>query len=150
MKNFDERSAMHMVYKTRSGFTLIEILVALTIVGIMAAGGFTLFKYVGRAKIKSTESRLGNLKMSISTFQNDTGTYPMALPDLMTRPADQKIAKRWVSPYIEKESELEDAWSRPFVYQINPKGSKQPYELYSWGPNGEGSPAEEQISVWSL
>lgn len=136
-----------MAQTVRPGFTLIEIIIAITIVGIMAAGGFALLKYRDRAMVTKTKTELGNLRLLIDQYQIDTGAYPVTLQDLMTRPADQKIAKRWEGPYLDKE--IEDGWKHPFAYQLNQKGAKKPYELYSWGKDGEGS-AEGHYSVWDL
>lgn len=132
--------------QARPGFTLIEIIIAITIVGIMAAGGFALLKYRDRASVTKTRTELGNLRLLIEQYRTDTGVYPVTLQDLITRPADQKIAKRWEG-YLDKE--VEDGWKHPFFYQLNPKGSKTPYELYSWGKDGEGS-TEGHYSVWDL
>lgn len=131
--------------RVRSGFSFIEILVALTIVGVMGAMGFGLFKYIARAKRTATDTELMNVKLAIDTFNNDTGQYPASLDDLVNKPSDPKISKRWRGPYTETENV--DGWKHPFVYQLT-KGGAHPYELYSWGPNGEGSPAEEHVSVW--
>lgn len=136
------------LHKKSEGFSLVEILIALTIVAVMATVGFALLKYRDRAKMMKTKNELQALKLTIDTYNTDTGMYPVTLQDLMTRPADQKISKRWEGPYLDKE--VEDGWKHSYAYQLNPKGSRQPYELYSWGPNGEGSPAEEHISVWDV
>jgi general secretion pathway protein G len=135
------------LFQTRSGFTLIEIIVALAIVGIMAVGGFTVFKYLDKAKVSKTKTELSTLRLAIEQYQTDTGAYPVTLQDLQTKPADQKMAKRWEGPYVDKE--VEDGWRHPFAYELKQKGSKPPYELYSWGKDGEGS-TEGHYSVWDL
>jgi general secretion pathway protein G len=137
-----------MIYaaKARQGFSLIEIVIAISIVGLMGALAVGAIQYLRKAARTATDSNLQSLKLSIQSFNSDTGSYPARLDELLTRPADPKISKRWRGPYLEKE--VEDGWKHPFVYQLNPKGSAHPFELYSWGPNGEGSAQEEQISVW--
>ncbi len=131
--------------QTRSGFSLIEIMVAIAIVGIMGAVGFGLFRYIARAKITASETELLSVKLAVDSFYNDTGQYPASLQDLVTRPSDPKISKRWRGPYT--DAEPLDGWKHPFVYQLT-KGGTHPYELYSLGANGETGTPEEQISVW--
>lgn len=132
--------------RTQSGFSLIEILVAIAIIGIMIGAAVGAFQYLGKASRTATDSNLQSVKLALQQFNADTGVYPTTLNDLMVKPSDPKVAKRWRGPYLEKE--VEDGWKHPFVYQLNPKGAAHPYELYSWGSNGEGSAQEEQISVW--
>jgi len=137
-----------MLYNKRSGFSLIEILVAITIVAIMTAGAFGLFRYVERAKRTRAETGLRGVQLALNTFQGDTGSWPMTLLDMVTKPGDAVIAKRWRGPYLD-EKDLEDSWKHSFAYQVNPKNSARPYELYSWGANGEGSAPDEWIDVWN-
>lgn len=137
-----------MVYSRRavSGFTLIEIMIALLIVGIVSAIGFSAFQYLGRASRTATEANLRTVQLSITSFHTDTGTYPTRLEDLTERPSDPKVSKSWRGPYDAPK----DGWKHPFVYRLKPKGSRPAYELYSEGPNGEGSPVEEHISAFDL
>lgn len=139
---------MMLLQRKRSGFTLIEIVIALAIVGIMATVGMAALRYRDKAKIMKTKNDLQGLKLSMDSYNTDVGTYPVTLQDLIVRPTDQKIVKRWEGPYLDKE--MEDGWKRSYVYQLSPRGSQHPYELYSWGPNGEGSPSEEHINVWDV
>lgn len=132
--------------RMRSGFSLIEIIIAIAIVGLMVGLGVGAFQYLGKAARTATDSNLQSVKLSLQSFNSDTGAYPATLADLLMRPADPKLSKRWRGPYLEKE--VEDGWKHPFMYQLNPKGAAHPFELYSWGSNGEGSPQEEHISVW--
>lgn len=135
-----------------SGFSLIEILVALTIVGLMMAGALKLTQYIGRAKITKTKVMLRVTQQAIDSFHNDTLSYPMSLSDLIKRPAEEKVAKKWQGPYVEQKevADIKDAWGNELQYRVNSKGSARPYELYSWGKDGEGSPSEEWIDVSSL
>lgn len=133
--------------RARSGFTLIEVIVAITIVAIMTAGAFALFRWTENAKRTRTETTVKGIQLAINTFQSDTGSYPITLNDLKQRPADATLAKRWRGPYLEGKED-QDAWYKEIQYRVNPKGSQHPYELYSWGKGGEGSPENEWVNVW--
>jgi len=127
-----------------AGFTLIEIVLAITVMGIVAGVVFQqVSKYLRRSRIKTTRLTLRTVQGDIQSFHTDTGSYPTVLAELIERPTDEKISRRWDGPYLDKEPM--DAWNNELVYELNPKGTKPPYELYSWGPNGDGSPEEEWL-----
>jgi general secretion pathway protein G len=129
---------------TREGFTIIEIMAVVAVIAILAAIMIpTVTGFMRRARIKSTRMLLTNVEQFIQAFNVDVGAYPSSLADLKTAPADEKLARKWDGPYLTKDPV--DAWNHELVYTLNPKGTKPPYELYSWGPNGEGSPEGEWI-----
>ncbi len=135
---------MQTVRTARRGFTLIELMIVIAIIAIIGAIVVpSVTSAVRKARIKTTRVGLENVKNAIESYHADTGQYPPSLSDLKTRPSDEKAAKSWEGPYIERE--LVDAWKNEYVYTLNPKGTQPRYELYSWGANGEGSPAEEWI-----
>jgi general secretion pathway protein G len=135
----------------RPGFTLMEILIAVMILGLLSAlvvpAVFNIYK--GQQK-KAAQSSLQGFKKGIQMYQMHVGALPATLKDLIKKPKDEKAIKKWEGPYVGEDlTEVpEDPWNEKFVYKVTP-GAKHPYELYSYGPNGKGSPKEEQISVWS-
>ncbi len=144
---------LQTIRSTRQGFSLTELIVAILIIGIMAGAAFSFFNWIGRAKRTRTEAHLKSLQLAISTFHTDTGVYPTSLNELVVRPSNSAIAKKWRGPYAEEReagSEATDGWQQAWQYMINPKGASHPYTLFSWGAQGEGSPEEEHISVWDI
>ena len=132
----------------RAGFSLMEIMIAVTILGlVMAMVGPALNNTLKKGKIRTTKSTMRSFKDAISSYQMEVGKIPQTLKDLIKKPREESAAKKWEGPYIEKEDIPEDPWGENFVYKLTP-GSKHPYELYSRGPNGVDAPKEEWISVW--
>ena len=141
---------MTLVGHTRSGFTLIELAIAMMILLILGAVAIPRFMaYLEKAKVSATKTNLQALKSAIDGFKIDTGKYPPKLRDLIEKPKDETLARRWQKGgYLEGTDEIpKDGWDEDFVYKITPQG-KNPYDLYSYGPDGAGSPKDEWISVW--
>ncbi len=141
---------IHVRRFNQRGFTLIEILIAITIVALMAAVvGLPVFRYVTRASKTAAKSTIKTLKVSIDQFYMQTNQYPRALKDLITRPTtDERIAKKWDGPYLEQKEVPEDPWGNRYQYKLTP-GTQHPYELYSYGSEeGKATPKEQWISVW--
>ncbi len=135
--------------KLKAGFTFIELIIAITILAILTAGAIKLgVDYINRARISSTKSILQSVQTSIETFYSDTGQYPSKLEDLITKPSDAKMSG-WGGPYLAKKDVPKDGFKHELQYSIT-KGAAHPYELYSWGQGGEGSPKEEWIDVWEM
>lgn len=135
---------------SKSGFTLIEILIAVAIVAIMAGGAFYAFNtYRKRAAITSTKASLKILKTALEQYDLDTGEYPDSLRDLITAPANEKVKERWVGPYIEGKNVPRDGFGKDFHYEKT-EGAEHPFELYSYGPRGKGGPKNEWLDVWKI
>lgn len=133
----------------RSGFSIIEIMIVIAIAGLILGVGAPMFlSYLKKGQVSTTKTTLKSVETAIDSFHADTGAYPTTLRELVEKPFDEKIAKRWEGPYLKKEVSL-DGFKHEYVYQVT-KGQKHPYELYSYGPNGEGSPRDEWIDVWEI
>jgi general secretion pathway protein G len=133
---------------TRSGFSLMEIMIAVMILGlIMAMVGPAVNNAYKKAQKRTAKSSIVSFKKAIDEYQREVQQLPTKLKDLIQKPREERAAKRWEGPYIEKGEVPQDPWGENFVYKLTP-GGKKPYELYSYGPNKKGSPKEEWISVW--
>lgn len=135
--------------KPVSGIGMIEVLIAVAIMAVLAMVVVPrLSKYVFEAKETTTKTNLQTFKNSVEAFKNDFGEYPAVLEDLVEHPVGDKFGK-W-EPYLESKSLPKDGWGRSYVYVLNPKGTQPPYELYSWGAQGEGSESSGWINAWEL
>ena len=101
----------------KSGVTILEILIVLTIIAMIAAvAGPRLIGYLGRAKTQTAELQIDQLKTAVQLFYIDTGRYPTTaegLSVLMTAPAGMAD---WSGPYLSDAAALQDPWGRDYLY----------------------------------
>lgn len=140
---------MTLFRSARAGFTFIELVIAIAILAILAlVVGPQFMGYLDKAKVSSTKDKLKSIKTAIDMFKVDTGRYPTKLRDLVEKPKEEAVARNWQKEgYLQGGEEPQDAWNEYFVYKRTQDG-KNPYDLYSYGPNGASAPKEEWISVW--
>ncbi len=129
------------------GFTLLEILVVLVIIGMLAGlVGPRLLAQLDRAKITTAETQIKMLKGSLETMRLDLGRFPSAeegLQMLVAPPTDGAMRQRWRGPYLDGQVPM-DPWGNP--YQYDPRGrDTNPFTLYSFGPDCRTAPANGYI-----
>lgn len=120
----------------KQGFSLIEIMIVIMIIGVLAAATFGGLRWLQRAKLTTTETKLAALDTMIEQYSTTVGEYPVDLQELVEGPSKQQLTKRWQEP-IASQEDLSDSWKQPFVYTLNPKGTRPAYELYSIGSKGD-------------
>lgn len=124
---------------SNSGFTLIEILVVLVIIGLLAGlVGPKLFTKVDSSKVQTAKTQVKMFKGALETLRLDIGRFPLkseGLALLNAAPTDEKVRSRWHGPYLDEELPL-DPWGNPYQYSI-PGANNQPFALYSLGADGK-------------
>jgi general secretion pathway protein G len=131
--------------RSQSGFTLLEIMLVVVIIGIIA--GLAIMNLVGtseKAKEDLARSQIkGPLKTSISLYQLHTGSWPSGLNDLLTRPGN---VPNWRGPYVEEVPR--DPWGEEYQYRA--PGSRNPsgFDLWSKGPDKQDGSADD-IGNWA-
>ncbi|MDM0075894.1 type II secretion system major pseudopilin GspG [Variovorax sp. J2P1-59] len=131
------------------GFTLIELMVVLVIIGVLAALIVpNVIERADDARVTAAKTDVNNLMQALKLYRLDNQRYPTAeqgLQALLTRPTNGPAAPNW-KPYVEKLPN--DPWGRPYQY-MNP-GIKGEIDVLSLGadgqPGGEGKNAD--IGSW--
>lgn len=128
-----------------SGFTLLELLVVMVIIGLLA--GYVAPRYfsqLGKSEIKTAQAQLNALGKALDHYRLDVGRYPggeQGLRALVERPQNEP---KWHGPYLEKAVPL-DPWGR--AYQYKSPGDHGEYDLYSFGKDGQPGGAGDAADV---
>ena len=135
--------------RSRSAFTLIELLLVLVILGILAA--IVVPKFAGRteqARVTAAQTQLASFGTALDAFEVDTGSYPKGkggLIDLIQQPRD---AQNWRGPYLKDKGEVPlDPWGNAYIYECPGKHNPSGYDLMSMGPDGRVG-GDDDISNW--
>lgn len=134
--------------KIDRGFTLLELLVVMVIIGLLAGYvGPKYFAQVGKSEVKAARAQIDAFEKSLDTYRLDTGHYPsteQGLNALMTQPANET---KWGGPYLKKSIPL-DPWGKPYIYKQ--PGEHGDYDIISYGKDGQpgGSAEAADITNW--
>jgi general secretion pathway protein G len=137
------------------GFTLIEIMVVITILGILAA--LIVPRVVGRtddARIAAAKQDIASLMQALKLYRLDNGAYPtteQGLKALLARPTLEPVPQNWKQGgYLERSTPPKDPWGNEYKY-LNP-GLKGEIDVFSYGRDGAagGENVDADIGSWQL
>jgi len=126
------------------GFSLIELLVVLVILGILGTlVAPRIFGQLDKAKVQGAQNQVVAISQALDLYRLNIGDYPEQLVDLVEQPAE---ADGWAGPYVRRKA-LQDPWNHDWVYQV--PGQYGDFDLYSLGADGQEGGEEDDADVVS-
>lgn len=126
-------------HSVQRGFTLLEMLVVLVIIGLLAGlVGPRLFSKIDQSKVTTAQVQVKMLRSSVESLRLDIGRYPTAdegIGLLSKPPSDAALAARWRGPYLD-DALPPDPWGNPYQYAL-PGTDGQGFALFSFGSDGK-------------
>ena len=147
---------MVTIKKDHKGFTLIEIMVVVIILGLLA--GLVLPRILGReeeARINAAKTQIRAFESALDGFKLDNGFYPsteQGLDALINRPEAGRVPRKWKEGgYLKPARIPKDPWGNKYLY-FSPGNEGREYEIISYGPDAEqgGEGANADIESWSM
>ncbi|NRR31586.1 type II secretion system major pseudopilin GspG [Oxalobacteraceae bacterium] len=137
-----------MAARKRAGFTLLELLVVIVIIGLLAAYvGPKYFAQLGKSEVTIAKAQMESFEKALDTYRLDVGRYPSqdeGLGALMKKP--DSAGNKWNGPYLKKGVPL-DPWGT--AYQYRSPGSNGEFEIISFGRDGKASGEKEDSDISS-
>jgi general secretion pathway protein G len=129
------------------GYTLMELLVVLAILGLLAAIATPMvLHYLDSAKVHTAKTEVANISAGLDLFKFDVGRYPTTQEGLGALLQAPPGIDNWSGPYVKKMNGFSDPWGRPYVYHA--PGEHGDFDLYSYGAKGSPSGDKPAIANW--
>lgn len=134
-----------LTQRTQRGFTLLELLVVIVIIGLLTAiVGPRYFSQVGKSEQGTAKAQIDALSKALDAYRLDTGHYPSTengLDALVIKPNDET---RWNGPYMQKKIPP-DPWGRSYIYRS--PGHRADYDLLTLGKDGQVGGEQENADI---
>ena len=134
-----------------AGFTLIEIMIVVMIVGLLMATIAT--QLIGRAQqaqIDIAATQVRQLEQALELYKLDNGRYPttdQGLEALIQKPTGDPAPRRWSPGGYARREQMNDPWGTPFQYRAPGDRNARTFDLYSYGPDGEEGGDEDAADI---
>lgn len=137
--------------KPRAGFTLIEIMAVVVIMGmLMTVLAVGVSGQIEKARIQSARAQISRIEQALDFYQLDAARYPnsdQGLAALYEKPSSPPVPKNYTpGGYLKKEA-IMDPWDQPFLYRI--PGTKNPHAFDLWSLGPDGQEGGDDITNWS-
>jgi len=120
----------------QDGFTLVEMLVVITIIGmIMALVGPRVLNYLSESRVKTAKIQIQSFSSALDLFYLDAGRFPSSSEGLLALARPVSGVAGWNGPYVKGGSVPADPWGNPYVYKQ--PADQAPYEIRSLGSDGQ-------------
>ncbi|HEX9264119.1 MAG TPA: type II secretion system major pseudopilin GspG [Candidatus Binatia bacterium] len=136
------------ILQDADGFTLIELIVVVVIIGLLAGLVVPQFiKQEEKATAKATKAQIELFGTALDTFRLDVGRYPTSQEGLQALTQKPAGAERWDGPYLKKDVPP-DPWNKPYIYKS--PGDHGPYDIISYGADGipGGEDNNRDVTSW--
>lgn len=134
--------------RRQAGVTLLELLVVITILGLLTAAiGTVALNYLGGAKSDTTALKIDGALTALDYFRLDVGRYPTQGEGLEALWQAPRGLEAWSGPYVQKEEALVDAWDAALQYRS--PGEHGPVDIFSYGSDGEPGGADDAADITS-
>lgn len=141
------------IFGARTGFTLIEVLVVVVVIGMLAGlVGPRIIGRVSEARTATARTQVELLGLALDNYRLDNGGYPtteQGLVALQVKPSGEPVPLSWRGPYLKKAIPA-DPWGRPYGYRSPGEHNSGGYDLWTLGrdgqENGEGDDAD--VTSW--
>jgi len=134
----------------RRGFTLIELVVVIIVLGLLAGlVGPRILGRLSEAKTATARTQIELLGVALDSYRLDNGNYPtteQGLAALRERPVREPVPPNWKGPYLRKAVPL-DPWARPYLYAVAPAQSAAGFELGTLGKDGKPGGEDEDADI---
>ncbi|MBE3574575.1 MAG: type II secretion system major pseudopilin GspG [Firmicutes bacterium] len=137
----------------QAGFTLLEVLVVMMIIGLLAAFvAPSVFHRLDESRRVAAQNQIAIFGTALENYRLDVGQFPtteQGLPALLEPPSVPPAAEHWNGPYLEKKVPL-DPWGHAYVYRCPGDHNPRSYDLYSYGKDGRegGTGPDADVVNW--
>lgn len=133
-----------------AGFSLLELLVVLAIMGLLAAiVAPQVIRYLGSSRSQTSKVQVQNTAAALELYRLDVGRYPTAEEGLKALVSAPSTATGWNGPYLQQATALNDPWGKPYLYRVPGRDGRE-IDVYTLGSDGSegGSGEAKDVGNW--